>query len=234
MNWASSRRATDTGGARAWRRLAAPLAIAALAALASSAFAATFYKWTDAQGDVHYGDQPPKGFKGAVERIDVDPGVNQASPGPAAGAEERGTPLRAPARAPDILEQRRATRARLDADLTQARERLDLAKQALAEFTGSGSGQVVQQTFSPSAPPSGTPPPANADGSSPGAPSMGGMLGMSGNRSNCHVNANKTVSCAGLVPNEEYQQKVAALEDAVKRAEAAVADAEIAYRKGVD
>jgi len=230
MNCGSSR-ATCDAAPRAWRAIVAPFAIAALAAAAGDAFAATFYKWTDAGGDVHYADHPPKGFTGEVTRIDVDPAVNQATvPSPGAKAEARGTAQPGP----DILEQRRATRARLEANLAQARDRLDLAKQALADYTGQGSGQVIQQTFSPAAAPTGTPPPANADGSAPGAPSMGGMLGMSGNRSNCHVNANKTVTCAGLVPNEEYQQKVAALEDAVKRAEEAVSDAEIAYRKGVD
>jgi len=80
-------------------------------------------------------------------------------------------------------------------------------------------------------PPNGTTAGSGAGKLAP--PSMGGMLGMSP-RSNCHTNANKTVTCATMVPSEEHAQQVAALEDAVKRAEAAVADAEVAYRKGVD
>lgn len=231
MNCTSSPWAIEGRWLRTWRGIAAPLAVAALAAAAGQALGATFYKWTDAQGNVHYGDHPPKGFTGEVTRMDVDPGATDVAPlSPAAKAESR-----APAApGPDILEQRRATRTRLEADLTHARERLDLAKQALAEFTGEASGQVIQQTFDPARAATGTPLPVNANGTVPTAPSMGGMLGMSGTRSNCHVNANKTVTCAGLVPNEEHQQQLAALEDAVKRAEADVAAAEVAYRKGVD
>jgi hypothetical protein len=231
MNCRSSPRETDAPRHRAWLGILAPLAIAILAVAGGEALAATFYKWTDAQGLVHYGDQPPKGFKGEVTRIDVDPG-ELVAPAPKARSSEERTTLGVPA-APDMLEQRRATRARLDENLANARARLDVAKQALAEFTAGGSGQVIQQTFDPSAPASGTPPPAGPDGAAPTGPSMGGMLGMSG-RSNCHTNANKTVTCASLVPNEEYQQHATALEDAVKRAEAEVADAEVAYRKGVD
>jgi hypothetical protein len=230
MNCTSST-GTCNASPRAWRGIIAPLAIAAVTAAAGDALAATFYKWTDAQGNVYYGDHPPKGYTGEVTRIDVDPAVNQATvPSPAAKAEARGA---APP-GPDILEQRRATRARLEANLAEARDRLDLAKQALADYTENGSGQVIQQTFDPNSPPTGTPPPANSNGTVPSQASMGGMLGMSGNRTNCHVNANKTVSCAGLVPNQDYQQHLAALEDAVKRAEQDVADAEVAYRRGVD
>jgi hypothetical protein len=235
MNCGSSPRVTDAARSRAWRGAVASLAIAAFAALSADALGAAFYKWIDAQGNVHYGDQPPKGFKGEVTRVEVDPAANEVSvQSPAAKAEARG----AVKPGPDLLEQRRATRARLEANLASARERLDLAKQALAQFTADGSGQVIQQTFDPSVAPPGTPPGGTpAAGSAPGTlapPSMGGMLGMSGNRSNCHTNANKTVTCAGLVPNEEHTQHVAALEDAVKRAEADVAEAEVAYRKGVD
>ncbi len=236
MNCRSSLRTTEAARPRAWRGVAAVLAMAAFAALSADALGTTLYKWIDAQGNVHYGDQVPKGFKGEVTRLEMDPAANEvAGPSPAARAEERATALQP---VPGILEQRRATRARLEANLTQARERLDLARQALAEFTADGSGQVIQQTFDPLAQPTGTPssgtPVAGAAAGSMPPPSMGGMLGMSANRSNCHVNANKTVTCVGLVANEEHAQHVAALEDAVKRAEAEVADAEVAYRKGVD
>ena len=226
---------TDTCRRDAWRGIGARLALVAIATCASGAFAATFYKWTDAQGQVHYGDTPPKGFTGEVTRVEVDPGEHVATPPGGYSKEQRAT-LGVPAApaGPDILEQRRATRAALEARLDAARAKLDAAKAALADATGQGSGQVIQQTFDPGRQPTGTPLPSNANGTVPTQPSMGGGLGMSANRSNCRVNANKTVTCAALVPSEEYQQHVASLEDAVKRAEQEVSDAEIAYRKGVD
>lgn len=231
MNCGKPLRDTDTRG-RAWRALLAPLALVLIAASSGGAIAASFYKWTDAQGQVHYGDAPPKGFTGEVTRVEVDPADLVATPPKARASEERAT-MGLPPPGPGILERRRATRATLEANLEAARARLDAAKAALAEGADQGTGQVIQQTFDPTAPPTGTPP-SNGTPGSTGSASMGGMLGMSTSRQNCHVNANKTVTCAAVVGNAEAAQHLAALEEAVKRAEAEVADAEVAYRKGVD
>jgi hypothetical protein len=189
--------------------MVAPIAIAVLAAAAGGASAATFYKWTDAQGQVHYGDQPPKGFQGEVTRVDVDPGEHVATPSKAASAEERAT-MGLPA-APDLLEQRRATRARLEANLAQARERLDLAQKALAE-AGNPQDDEWQTTIGQVVDPRAT----------------------SVSRSNCSKNAAGRIVCPGRVPSEGYYQRQAQLEAEVKSAQQAVDDAEQAYRRGVD
>ena len=47
------------------------LAFACLAALAAPAFAQPVYKWTDAQGVVHYGDRPPA--EAAIEEVPITP-----------------------------------------------------------------------------------------------------------------------------------------------------------------
>lgn len=46
----------------------------ALALAAADASAAVLYKLTDSQGRVTYVDQPPKGFAGSVQRMDIDTG----------------------------------------------------------------------------------------------------------------------------------------------------------------
>jgi len=207
MSCRSSRRETDIHGAG--RGLLVPLAIAALIAVAGGASAATFYKWTDAQGQVHYGDQPPKGFPGEVTRVDVDPGEHVATPPKAPSAEERAT-MGLPA-GPDLLEQRRATRARLEANLAKARERLDLAQKALAE-AGVPQDNEWQTTIGQVVDPRAT----------------------SVARSNCTKNAAGRLVCPGRVPSEDYYQRMAQLEAEVKSAQQAVDDAEQAYRRGVD
>jgi hypothetical protein len=59
-----------------------------LALLALSATAATLYRWTDAQGNVHYTDQPPpadaknvmqKDYRGSKPEDDVSPAMAQAA-----------------------------------------------------------------------------------------------------------------------------------------------------------
>lgn len=185
------------------------VALACAAFVPAPSFAATFYKWVGPDGVVHYGDAPPKGFKGEVMRVEVDPGAHTlppVAPPPAPGAESR--ELEKPA--PDLLDQRRETRARLEANLDSARARLDLARKALAE-TGDPQEDEWQTTV-------GGPP-----GPGPQVP-----------HSNCHKGADGRLVCPGRVPSEAYYARVQQLEDAVKRAEADVEDAERAYRRGVD
>jgi hypothetical protein len=194
-----------------WRSSGAGLALAAACFVLASgtAHAATFFKWIDKDGVVHYGDAPPKGFAGEVTRVDVDPGAHTMPappPPPDAAPESR----EAPRRAPDLLEERRATRAKLEANLAQARARLDVARKALAEV-GEPQADEWQTTV-------GGPP-----GPGPQVP-----------HSNCHKGANGKVVCPGRVPSEAYYTRVQQLEDSVKRAEAEVEEAERAYRRGVD
>lgn len=227
-------------------RTATVFACAALLAVSLASAAGTLYKWTDAQGQVHYADKPPKGFTGEVTRIDVDtssqvvppvaaPKVEVAPPAPAAVPAE-----------PDLLTQRRATRARLEANLARARERLDLARKALAEASNA-SGEDFQYaqrrvdptTINPNQAGGGvlvTTPSANPDATQSQA-ARGGMLGMAP-RTNCRTapgpGGKPVLICPTAVPNSDYYERTQKLEDEVKRAEEDVAQAEIAYRRGVD
>jgi hypothetical protein len=199
---------------------------------ACGAFAVTFYRWVDKDGNVHYSDAPPKDSKdasGPVTRVEVDPDRNVTAPlSPGAAAEERGSGKAKPAQ--DLLEQRRETRDALQARLDAAREKLEAAKAALASASaGDDETQVIQQKFGPAGQPPGTP-----DSSSGGGLGMGGMHGMAP-RSNCTTNAKtKVTTCATVVGNEKYAERIAQLEEAVKRAELEVEEAERAYRRGVD
>lgn len=205
MRFTSSR-----SNSRAMLRRAALLAGGLL--FAAAAGATTFYKWTDADGNVHYSDKPPKGHVGEVTTLEVDPGAQTVAP-PVADkpVPDRSLPtaIAPPPGGVDILTQRRATRAKLEANLDAARERLDVAQKALSE-AGEPQGDEWQYTV-------GGPP---APGSAP--------------RANCHAGADGKVICPGRVPSGDYYARVQQLEESVKRAQAEVDAAEIAYRKGVD
>lgn len=192
--------------------LASGLAFVSAAAFSPLALAVTFYKWTGADGTVHYGDAPPKGFTGNVERVDVHPGAHTLPPSADPKRPVLPEPGAGPAAAggPDLLTQRRETRARLEANLEAARERLDLARKALAEASSPQDGEW-QYTVG-------------------GPPGPGPQVA----RSNCHKNAYGRMICPGRVPSAAYYSRVQALENAVKRAESDVRDAERAYRQGVD
>jgi len=168
----------------------------------------TLYKWTDSEGRVQYSDKPPSGFTGEIERLEIDPAANatQAPRAPEATA----TP--APG---DIGAKRRALREQLRDAVDRARAKLDLAKASLAVAGGPDDEerQVIQQRF---------------DTQVPGTASA---------RANCRPiqQGDRTVfMCPTLVPNESYYERLAKLEDAVREAEAEVAAAEDAYRRGVD
>ena len=186
-------------------------ALAAFALAATSASALTFYKWTDEQGQVHYSDSPPKGVHGTVARIDVDPSAHTVpvEPAPPATPPEARAAETSP-HEPDLLQERRATRARLEENLAKARERLDHARKALAEGVDVQVDEWQTTVGQPQ-------PPSFAAG-----------------RSNCHRVAGGKVVCPGRHPTEQYYQRVESLQDDVKKAEQAVADAEYAYRRGVD
>lgn len=184
--------------------------------IASDAALAQLYKWTDANGKVQYSDQPPKNFKGEVTRIDPDV---PATPATAPVAPRTMPVAREETKAPqptaaEPAARRRAQREKLAADVTRAKEKLEAAKAAL-ENVGSPTvdeRQVVQQHY--------------AKGTKPGTP-----------RSNCREvtrEGKKSLMCPALVPNEAYYERVRQLEEAVKRAEDELADAERAYRRGTD
>ena len=194
---------------------AALLLAAALAAGAASA--QVLYKWIDEQGKTQYSDRPPKAFKGEVIRIDteIDKATLPPSPPPVpAAASPAAARAPAPAAGADIAAKRRATRARLEAKLTAARDKVAAAKTALEQGQSPEpeERQIIQQR------------------------SVGGMHGAAP-RSNCRVEGsgkNKVVMCPTFVPTTEYHDKVARLEEDVRKAEEELAEAEREWRRGVD
>jgi hypothetical protein len=184
-----------------------------------SASAQVLYKWVDQSGKTQYSDRPPKNFKGEVTRIETEvekttlpPSVQPtpvATPAPATAAGKvQGAPV------VDIAAKRRATRATLGARLDKARLNVEEAKKALAEAESPQpeDRQVIQQRTS------------------------GGMHGMTA-RSNCRVEGSgktKTLMCPTMIPTEEYRDRVALLEEALRKAEKELEEAERAWRRGVD
>lgn len=209
---AKSSRRVMVHGMRNLKQAAACVAVALVGLGATHALAVTFYKWTDSGGLVHYGDAPPKGFDGKVTRVEIDPGAHTVAPAPLikpapqTAIEPEPTPA-----APDLLTQRRETRARLEQNLAQARERLDLARKALAEAT---DPQPDEWQF------------VAGTGQAPSGPQVA--------RSNCHPVQGGKVVCPTRVPNEQYYQRLDQLQAEVELAQKAVDDAEVAYRRGVD
>ena len=185
------------------------LALLLAIALPADAQQRTLYKWTDRDGKVQYSDKPPTGFTGEIERLEIDPALN-ATPGPR--APEAAAPKPAPS---DIASKRRALRERLRAMLDGARAKLELAKASLAVAGGPDDDerQVLQQKFARQVP--GT---ASARGNCRPIKQDGGVVFL----------------CPTLVPNESYYERLGKLEGAVRDAEAEVAAAEEAYRRGVD
>jgi hypothetical protein len=186
------------------------LALALAIALPAEAQQRTLYKWTDRDGKVQYSDKPPTGFTGEIERLEIDPASNTTVlPGPLA-------PQAAPKPAPnDIAGKRRALREQLRAAVDSARAKLELARASLAVAGGPDDDerQVLQQKFATQVP------------------------GTASARANCRPiqqDGRVVFLCPTLVPNESYYERLGKLEDAVREAEAEVAAAEDAYRRGVD
>lgn len=203
-----------------------------------AAHAADLYRWTDANGRVVYGDKPPKNALN-VTRVDVDTSTTTipARPVPAPAAPAASA---APApQVPDILTQRRATRARLEAAVAQARERLDLARKNLAEASDMAPDEQQSVVEKVADLPPGTQAPLSP-GVDPGNMQVvgGGMYGMSVSRQNCSKvrgpSGKAGVICPTIIPNQAYRERIAMLEDAVKKAEADLDAAQEAYRRGVD
>ena len=172
--------------------------------------AQTLYKLVDKAGKVTYVDRIPKGFDGEVTPIIIDPATNAASPlrvAPAAKSEEAKNDGK------DHNTRRRDDRARLRLALDQAQAKLAAAKKALADGAEpmEDEYQVIQQKI-------------DAAGAKPD---------VQGPRSNCRRQGNIFV-CPTIVPGERYRERQSALEEAVRVAEAELAVAETAFRRGTD
>ena len=202
-------------GGRGW---AFALALA-LAAATSGTFAQTFYKWTDANGKVQYSDKPPANFKGEVIRIEADavpPPVNRAPAKAAAKAEGEDDDKD---KRPDIAAKRRAERERLSQRLAAARLKVEKARAALTEGEPilDEEKQIVQQHHPRDARrPDLTPPP----------------------RQNCMgetaADGRAVWNCPTPIPGEAYFARQKVLEETLAKAEEELAEAERAYRRGVD
>jgi len=197
-----------TGAERRFARCAALVAL--LAVGLAHADVRSFYRWTDAQGRIQYSDRPPPAsFKGEVTRVEVDTESNT-------GAVE--TP-RAPRVAPDVLKdvtpdigkQRRDKRAKLEEAVRKAEKNLADAKAALAQggdLKEDEQGIIQRRYAKPQA-----------------------------DKANCRVVAEgerKVVICPAVTPNEQYYERQKNLEEAVRKAEEELSDAQVAYRRGVD
>lgn len=199
------------------RVLAAALALACAAGFAQ---AQVLYKWTDEGGKVHYSDTPPKNFKGPVTKIEPDVAPTPAAPAVAAPAKAPAPEVTKTQTAPpdDILKQRRARRAALEARLNAARANLETAKKALADASNPEpeERQVVRQEM---------------------RKGQGGMHGLSTARSNCRKtvkDGKEIMNCPALLATDAYYERIAKLEIAVRQAEEELDDAEQAWRRGVD
>jgi len=192
--------------------LAAACIAAALAVQAAEPQTRTLYRWTDAEGRVQYADKPPAGFKGEVTKVEVDLDANVRPLTPPKTQRIAPDVLRdvTPPSA-DIAKARREKRARLEAALRAAEDKVAAAKAALESGAApkDGEQQVVQRRY------------AKAQAS----------------KSNCRTvkEGDRTqIVCPALVPGEQYYDRQKSLEDALREAEAELADAQAAYRRGVD
>jgi hypothetical protein len=101
---------------------------------ATEAWGGTLYKLTDPDGRVTYTDAVPRGFPGAVKRIDIDTGDNVVTLHDGARADARVLPV------PDYAEIiRRRPPAPDEARIDAARDRLEAARRALADAQESAS-----------------------------------------------------------------------------------------------
>ena len=187
-----------------------------VAAGASLADTRTLYRWTDSQGRVQYSDRPPAAFKGEVTRVEVELDRAPAAPPPAPAARP---PLVAPEVLRDVVppptdinKARRQTREKHEAAVRQAEQKVAAARAALDDREGpqEGEGQVIQRKYA--------------------RPLAG--------RSNCRAVADATgrtvFNCPGLVPSDEYYERIRGLEEELKKAEEELAAARAAYRRAVD
>jgi Domain of unknown function (DUF4124) len=180
------------------------------------------YKWTDASGKTQYSDRPPKDFKGEVTRIetDVQPAQvvlpkSEAAPKKSESLKNDGAARDNPS---DYLTKQRARRAELELGVARAREALEAARKALADTSDPGPDevQVIQNR----------------------GDNNGGKDSAKVGRANCRQvadNNGKAITiCPGLIPSSDYYERIAQLQEAVRKAEENLSNALDAYRRGVD
>lgn len=201
--------------------LAAIIVAASAAAFAADMSAQTYYyRWVDKEGKTQFSDKPPANFKGEVTKVPVEAMDPVRVPtAPAKVPKKASTSLETEEKAPDLATRRRAQRELLAARLSQARQNLEAAQKALADGEGTTESekQFVRESFARSdRQPERTPAP----------------------RGNCmatKTSDGKSIwNCPRPIPNDAYFDRQQKLEEAVKKAEEELAEAERAYRRGVD
>ena len=202
-------RGADTG---IFRRAALA---AIMLALMQCAVAQTrvLYKWIDASGKQQYSDKPPVNFKGEVTRIDIDP-EGQAAP-PAAPVAKPATiapDVMRDVTPPDVNATRKEKRERLAAAVEKARQKVAEAQAALdaGGDPKDDERRMVQHTFAKAQP------------------------GKSNCREVVDASGKKSVMCPQMIPNDEYYERMQGLEEALRKAQEELSDAQAAYRRGVD
>ena len=192
------------------------LGVAAACGVSGLALGQAVFKWVDKDGKVHFADKPPTNFKGEVTRITPDAQPDPVAPRPKAKPEA--VPIEEE-KAPDANARRRATREHLAARVAAARAKLEQARRALADGEGAGDDekQFVQERLDRNARrPERTPPP----------------------RSNCMSQVTPDGKpiwiCPRPVPGQAYYERREKLEEAVRKAEEELDEAQRAYRRGVD
>jgi len=198
---------------RAWFR-AACVAAACATLVLHAAETRTLYRWVDAQGRTQYADKPPAGFKGDVTRVEVDLEANTrpapaVTPAPARIAPDVLRDVSPPP--PDIAKARREKRAKLEAAVRAAQQKVATARAALESGVDpqEGEQQTIQRRY------------AKAPAS----------------KSNCRTvteNNKQSIVCPALAPNAQYYDRQRDLEEALRKAEEELSEAQAAYRRGVD
>jgi multidrug resistance efflux pump len=192
------------------RSALAALLLACGVLLAAPAAAQVLYKLVDKNGRVTYSDREPKGYEGTVTRIEQDTAPTSLPPSKPVEAKKRESS------SPGIAESRRSSREALDKKVREAQAKVDAARKARDEGGDPRADelQTVQHRYPPLR--SGEAPP----------------------RANCFnavdPNGAATLNCPTQVPQESYYERRKKLEDAVRDAEAELAAAERAYRRGTD
>jgi hypothetical protein len=185
-----------------------PLALAA--ALAWPAAAQTLYKLVDRQGRVTYSDRAPGHFEGTVTTLEADVAPDSR---PAAQTGETASRREG---VPGLAKERRTSRELLTRNLSDARARVEVARQAMIKGREvlPEDMQTVQHRLAPLR--SGEQPPRGNCFSSTDA--RGGVV----------------LNCPSVVPDAGFYERQKRLEEAVKIAEEELALAERAFRRGTD
>jgi len=198
-----------------WRsRAFAPALLAAAVLAASSAQSATLYKLVDRAGKVSYVASPPPAFDGKVVPVEIDSsGGKGIMPAREAPEPSQG----------DYLSERRARWAAVEKRLKDARAWLEEAKENFAKAEA-GDGDLIwvaKQT-----------PPSKPEKPKPHeSPMVNGDTRMCGQ---VMRNGQRMQACARPAVSDGFAARLEQLQEQIHQAEQAVAEAEIAYRRGMD